>query len=181
MRRVGTRLLAATALCAGIAISASSASNSVAGASPSRATALGGQSLGPTVSTAGLSIGLSFYIPVRDHAALARFIAAVSSPGSPAYHHYLTKGEFASDFGATPAAIHRVSAYLVAHGLGAVATSPDHLFVHATGTVHAVETLLRTTIRAQDDKGHRVYADVTPIHLPSALAGSANSSKAESG
>ncbi len=177
MRRVGTRLIAATALCAGIAISASSASNSVAGASPSRATALGGQALGGqplgrTVSTAGLSIGLSFYMPVRDHAALARFIAAVSSPGSPAYHHYLTKGEFASDFGATPAAIHRVSDYLVAHGLGAVAASPDHLFVHATGTVHAVERLLRTTIRAYDDKGHRVYAGVTPVHLPSALTGS---------
>jgi kumamolisin len=172
MRRVGTRLIAASALCAGIAVSASTTSSVVAGASSSRAAALGAQPIGRTVSTSGLSIGLSFYMPARNQAALTRSIAAVSSPSSPAYHHYLTKGKFASRFGATPAAIDRVSDYLVAHGLGAVAASPDHLFMHATGTVRAVEALLRTTIRAYDDKGRRVYADVTPIHLPSVLAGS---------
>jgi kumamolisin len=166
-------LLAASALCAGIAISASTASNPVAGASPSaRPTAPRSQPLGRTVSSSGLTIGLSFYLPARNQAALTRFIAAVSTPGSASYHRYLRKGEYASRFGATPTAIHRIAAYLAAHGLRAVAPSPDHLFIHADGTVRAVDTLLRTTIRAYDDKGHRVYEDVTPIHLPSVLVGS---------
>lgn len=169
MRHVSTRLLTAVALCAGVAISASSVSSAAPNGRPSARTASAAVALGRPASTSGLTIGLSFFLPVPNQAALARFIAAVSTPGSPAYHHYLRRGEFASRFGASPAAIAHVAAYLGAHGLHAVATSPDHLFVHATGTVRAVDTLLRTTIRAYAYKGRRVYAAVAPIHLPTTL------------
>jgi kumamolisin len=172
MRHVGMRVLAATTLCAGIALGASSTSSVVAGASSSaRANAWNSQPLGRATSTAGLSIGLSFYMPARNRAGLARFIAAASAPRSRAYHHYLSRGEFANRFGATPGEIARISAYLRAHGLSAVGASPDRLFIHATGGVRAVEALLHTTIRAYDLKGRRVYRNVTPFHLPRVLQG----------
>jgi kumamolisin len=174
MRLAGPRLLAAIALCAGVAITASTASSPVASATPSSsgAGAHHGSALGRAVPSSGMTIGLSFYLPARNDAALTRFITAASTPGSSSYHHYLRKGEYAKRFGASTATILRVTSYLVARGLHAVAPSPDHLFVHAAGTVPAVEALFRTTIRAYDDNGHRVYADVAPSRLPSALAGS---------
>ncbi len=39
----------------------------------------------------------------RNSAALSAYARAVSDPGSAVYHHYLTPGQFARRFGATPA------------------------------------------------------------------------------
>jgi hypothetical protein len=53
----------------------------------------------------------------RDPRMLAATAAAVSTPGSPAYGHYLRPGAFGARFGARPAQIARIRAALRARGL----------------------------------------------------------------
>jgi len=117
-----------------------------------------------------LRIGLEFLVPPRDPAALARFIASVSTPGTPLFHHYLAKGQFGTRFGAAPSTLASVRAYLVAHRLTAVSVSADRLFVRATGTVGVVDALLHTKIGQYLYMGRRVYANTTSAVLPAALA-----------
>src|SRR6202042_3634956 len=50
---------------------------------------------------------------LRDPGAVTAFIDAVSSPRSPAYHHYLARGEFARRFGPSPGAVAAVERQLL--------------------------------------------------------------------
>jgi hypothetical protein len=67
----------------------------------------------------------------RSSSALAAYARAVSDPASSVYHHYLTPGQFARRFGATPAAIARVRLELRARGLTPGALSANHLSIRA--------------------------------------------------
>ncbi len=53
----------------------------------------------------------------RDPAALAAYAQAVSTPGTSAFHDYLTVAEFARRFGPSPAAVQAVESSLRARGL----------------------------------------------------------------
>src|ERR1700688_3705396 len=70
----------------------------------------------------------------RDPAALAAFDAAVSTPGSPSFRHYLPPGEFGDVFGASPTTISSVRAWLSSRGLAVGPTSGDGLVVAVSGT-----------------------------------------------
>jgi len=52
----------------------------------------------------------------RNASALAAYAAAVTSPGSPLYRHYLTVAQFARRFGASSTAVARLRAALAARG-----------------------------------------------------------------
>ena len=70
----------------------------------------------------------------RDPAALDAFATAVSTPGSPDYHNYLTPAQFAHRFGAAPEAVHAVETSLQAHGLTPGQTSANGLSIPVTAT-----------------------------------------------
>src|SRR5689334_22574009 len=48
---------------------------------------------------------LTLTLPSKDRAGLDAFVAAVSTPGTAVYGHYLTPAQFADRFGATDAAV----------------------------------------------------------------------------
>jgi hypothetical protein len=70
----------------------------------------------------------------RDPAALARYAAAVSTPGSAAYHDYLTPRQFGARFGASTARIDAVTAALRSRGLDAGPASAGGLSIPLTAT-----------------------------------------------
>ena len=70
----------------------------------------------------------------QDPAGLAAFAKAVSTPGSLEYRDYITPGEFAQRFGATPAAVQAVEASLRAHGLDPGPVSTNLLSIPVTAT-----------------------------------------------
>ena len=72
----------------------------------------------------GASIPSEVVLKPRDPAALDAFVAAVSTPGSPEYHHYLGRGQFAADFGPVAATITSARSWLTSTGLTVGATSP---------------------------------------------------------
>ena len=77
----------------------------------------GAARLGPAPATAPLRIDV--VLEPRDPSALARFAAAVSTPGNPQYRHFLPRGQLARAFGPTPATVASVRAALTGAGTDA--------------------------------------------------------------
>jgi subtilase family serine protease len=81
----------------------------------------------------------------RDPAALAAYARSVSTPGSVAYRRFLTPRQFASRFGATPAAIAAVEQSLSAAGLHGQPASANGLAIRATAPAAAVSDAFHTS------------------------------------
>jgi putative cell wall-binding protein len=83
--------------------------------------------LGPLAGSTALD--LRVVMQPRDPSALARFVAAVSTPGSPRYGRYLGPGQFAARFGPTAATVAAVRSWLRAAGLASGPLSADGLLL----------------------------------------------------
>ena len=127
-----------------------SSSAQTAGAAPAPSVGAGTVRIGqaPTAPPGAMVVGrasaatrvaVEVALAVPHPGALARFVAAVSTPGSPTYHHFLAKGQFGPRFGPSSATVVTVRSWLERTGLEVGATSPDRLTVAASGTVAQVE------------------------------------------
>ncbi len=124
--------------------------------------------VGPVSPTRTLSVDVG--LEPADPAGLERFDTAVSTPGSPEYHHYLAKGQFAGRFGAPEATIDGLVAALESHGLDATPT-PDRLSVKASGTAGQVEAAFQTPLVNERLAGGRIaYLNPQAPRLPTEVA-----------
>ena len=76
----------------------------------------------------------------RNASALAAYAAAVATPGSPLYRHFLTVAQFARRFGASPSAIAKVRGALAARGMVVRAVTANRLALEVSspaGTLKA--------------------------------------------
>ena len=105
---------------------------------------LGDKLMGPAISSTSLALQVT--LDPRDPAGLASMAQAVSTPGSPEYHQYLSAGEFAQLYGPTPATIAAVTTALEAQGLGVGHASGTDLSLPVTATVAQVESAFLTPI-----------------------------------
>jgi hypothetical protein len=107
----------------------------------------------------------------RDPAALASFVAGVSTPGSPTYGDYLAPGQFGPRFGAAPQTIAAVSGALRAAGLDPGPPAADDLAVPVTATAPALAAALRIGFASYSLPGGRVaFANTARPELPAAVA-----------
>jgi len=115
---------------------------------------------------------LTVVLEPRDPAALAAAAAAVTTPGSPSYHHFLTPSQFAARFGARPAGVAAVRASLRSDGLAVGALAPNALSIHVSGTAAAVSHAFDVTLdRYRERSGRELYANVAAPRVPAALSG----------
>ncbi|GAA2253424.1 MULTISPECIES: S53 family peptidase [Kitasatospora] len=108
----------------------------------------------------------------RDRAGLDAFLAQVTDPKSPGYQHYLTVGQFAQRFGAAPATVAKVSAYLKSQGLAVGEVTANHLTLEATGTAARVQQAFGTRLANFHDgrTGRDFYANTAQPVLPAEIA-----------
>jgi subtilase family serine protease len=66
-----------------------------------------------------------------DQLAAQRFVGAVSTPGSPSYHQFLSPGAYTRRFGPSAAQVKAVEAYLTGAGLTQVRASVNDVYVSA--------------------------------------------------
>jgi subtilase family serine protease len=103
--------------------------------------------------------------------ALATFATEVSTPGTAEYKHYLTVSEFATKFGATPAAIALVRTTLAADGLTVGATSANNLSVQVSGIASTVEKAFSVPIaRYKLADGRLAFGNTAAPVLPASIA-----------
>lgn len=116
-------------------------------------------------------LDLLFALLPRNAAALERAAHAISTPGSPSYHRYLSPGTIATRFGPTPATIQAVVGEARLLGLRVGALSANHLMLHISGSVGALSGALRTHLESvQLPDGHLGWRLVSAAILPSAIS-----------
>jgi len=177
--RWGSRLVAVAA-AAGLAASLSGTVQPAGASEPGAAVAPrtisaaplpgGASDVGPLDGSTALE--LSVTLDPRDPVALDRFVAGVTTPGSPSYRAYLAPGEFGARFGADPATVARVTAELQAAGLHPGAPDPDRLAIPVEATADEASAAFRTrfarTRLADGRVGHR---HTTAAIVPAGAAG----------
>lgn len=175
--RVGTAAAVSAFLAVATLIGAATTATATVRAAGSGDVSVGSTPLQPAQivavgkAPAAATLDLDVVLRPRNPAALAAFVADVSTPASPNYRHYLPKGAFGSRFGATPQTIEAVRASLRARGLTVGAASIDGLSIPVTGTVKQVASALHTSFsRYQLKSGRTGLANRTPPQLPQTVA-----------
>jgi kumamolisin len=100
--------------------------------------------LGAARTSSALRIDIA--LKPRNPAALARFVAEVSNPGSKQYHHFLAKGQFGRRFGPTMRTVSQVRSALRADGLNPGPVSGDRLMIPVITTVGRAERAFRVRL-----------------------------------
>ncbi|HEX4110594.1 MAG TPA: protease pro-enzyme activation domain-containing protein [Solirubrobacteraceae bacterium] len=131
----------------------------------------GSQYQGALPASAALQV--SVVLAPRDPAALASFLHAVSTPGSPQYGHYLAPGQFGPRFGASAHTIASVSAALHGAGLSPGTPTANDLSIPVRGDAAQVSSALHVQFARYRLPGGRIgFANTAAPTLPaSATAG----------
>lgn len=112
----------------------------------------------------------SVYLNSRDASGLAAYAAAVTNTHSVSYGHYLTRGAFATRFGASPSSIANTVATLRSEGLTVSPTIVNGIALHVSGTAatisHAFQTHLESYRLASGTLG---MAATSSIKVPAAI------------
>ena len=116
-------------------------------------------------------ISVSVVLKPRDPAALQAFANAVSTPGSSAFHQYLTVAEFAERFGAPRAQERAVEASLKAHGLAPGVVSANGLSIPVSATAAQLAHAFSTSFERYSVSGRPAYANTAPPRLDTSVAG----------
>lgn len=109
-------------------------------------------------------------------AAAQEYAAAVSTPGSKLFHHYLSPGAYTARFGASPAAAGAVGSWLRRQGFTSVQADAERNYVRATGSVAAIDAAFKTRLENyQSSAGvnagpYQLHANDRPVAIPRSLA-----------
>jgi subtilase family serine protease len=124
-----------------------------------------------TAVAAGSRLRLTVTLKPRDPAALAAYATAVSTPGSPSYHHYLSPDQFGRRFGATAAQLRTIRGAFARHGLRLGDASAGRLSIPLAADVSTIERGLDVQLRRVREPGGR--AVVAATRAPAIAAGAA--------
>ncbi len=174
---LGVLIVGGTALVPGIAGASSSSSKSSAipagrFALPQAVPALPSDVAHLGAAPASQVLQVDVALAGQNPAGLAQAVAAVSTPGSPDYRHYITPSQFAADYGPSAAEVAQVSSALRSQGLTVGALEPDSNLVPVSGAVSAVSAAFGTsleTVQAPDQR--RALVNTSALNVPASLAG----------
>ncbi|SEG76468.1 kumamolisin [Actinacidiphila yanglinensis] len=121
---------------------------------------------------AGQRISVAVSLTPRNESGLDTFIAKVSDPHSTSYGHYLTKAQFAAQYGRSSADVKKVTDYLRGQGLKVGAAHSGNLLVDASGTAPQLEKAFGTTLANWKDSatGRSFYANTAAPSVPASIA-----------
>jgi hypothetical protein len=145
----------AAALCAGALAPLTLARPAAAAPAPMAKVALRGElpkvpsdvtRLGPVPATQVLRVDVG--LAGQDPTGLATEVAAVSTPGSPEYRHYLTSAQFAAAYGPTVAEVQQVSAALRAQGLTVGTPTPGSDLLPVSGNARTMSAAFGTPLES---------------------------------
>src|SRR6202167_1246737 len=116
-------------------------------------------------------VQFNIYLPVRDRSAVDALIDELQTPGSPAYHQWLTPAQFNEKFGPSQDQVDAITHELAARGLQVTQVRTHSLSV--SGTVGATNAAFGTTmVTARFASGKQSLAAATPLKLTPTLAAS---------
>ena len=130
----------------------------------------GARVLGRRLPSSALHVEI--YLRPGDGAGLRNLAEAVSAPGNPAYHHFLSVPQFTDRFGAPAASVAALDKYLEAQGLRVGPLAPDHLAQGVSGSVADLDRAFGTVlVRLRTAQGGTVVGSTVAPRLPARLVG----------
>ncbi|HEY1738093.1 MAG TPA: protease pro-enzyme activation domain-containing protein, partial [Acidimicrobiia bacterium] len=150
-------------------------------AAPSSANQAGRASLGANAdwATASARIGaydanaqvpVRVYLQLRNEADADAFVASVSDPTSPNYHHYMTAAQFHAAYSPTAASVAQVESWLRGAGLAIGDVPANNMFVPALGTAKQVERAFAVHLSNYRVQGQVVRGADTAPTVPASVA-----------
>jgi Pro-kumamolisin, activation domain/IPT/TIG domain len=109
----------------------------------------------------------------QNPSGLAQAVAAVSTPGSPDYRHYLTGAQYAADYGPSAGEVAQVSSALRSEGLTVGSPDPGSTLLPVSGTASVVSAALGTpleSVQAPGDAARAIVNTASP-QIPASLEG----------
>ncbi|HEY6306614.1 MAG TPA: Ig-like domain repeat protein [Candidatus Angelobacter sp.] len=101
---------------------------------------------------------------------LQELLDSLHTKGSPRYHRWLTPEEFRVEFGASPEAIQKVTAWLAAQGFSIHSVARSGRWIQFSGAVSQVETAFRTEIHRYQVNQTTHIANASDLSLPAEVA-----------
>jgi hypothetical protein len=127
----------------------------------------GATNLGPaTVPTLSILVSL----PIQHSSELATFLADLSTPSSPLYHHYLNATEFDNEYGGSASDYNAAAAYFQSFGVLQLQKFADRLTLTFQASPTQIQQIFHTTIDQFSTGGRTYVAPTTSPELPSPLA-----------
>jgi subtilase family serine protease len=122
--------------------------------------------------TAGsTSVTVHVVLGWRNATQLDRLKAAVSTPGTKQYRHFLTGAQFRARFSPSAADAAKVGSWLRSQGLRLGRSPKSRLWVEATGSASQVEKAFGVTLNDYRHLSHITRAPSADPTVPSSLAG----------
>ncbi|HWF36859.1 MAG TPA: protease pro-enzyme activation domain-containing protein, partial [Solirubrobacteraceae bacterium] len=161
----------------GVAITVALAPGAAAAAAP-RGVRVGSPALIPAVAqvlgllSPATKLDVTVTLAPRDPAGLTAFANAVSTPGSPLYHQYITPARFAERFGPTAAQIAAVRSSLSAHGLHPGAVTANGLAIPVSATAGSLSSAFSIAFsRVLAPSGRVAFASTAAPLFDASVAG----------
>jgi len=121
----------------------------------------------------GQVLSLDIALAGQDPTGLQQAVAAVSTPGSPDYRHYLTAAQYASEYGPSAAEVAQVSSVLRSEGLTVGTPAPGSILLPVSGTAAVVSAAFGTPLESvQAPNQAKALVNTASPQIPAALAGS---------
>jgi pseudomonalisin len=161
--------LGATAAVTQTALAAPAQADSAWAATLTKAVSYTGTKLGSL--PAGHELHLTLGLAPRHAAEQAARLKAISTPGNPEYHHFLTAAQWRAAYAPTTASVSKVTGYLRQQGFRNVAVTGNRLVVTADATAAQAEHAFGTSIARFRLGSRTVYGNTTAARVPAALGG----------
>ncbi len=105
-----------------------------------------------------------------EEQSLPALLDSLHAKGSPRYHQWLTPEEFRDEFGASPEAIQKVTAWLAAQGFNIDRVARSGRWIQFSGAASQVEAAFRTEMHRYQMNGAAHIANAGDLSLPAELA-----------
>jgi hypothetical protein len=121
----------------------------------------------------GQVLHLDVVLAGQNAPGLAQAVAAVSTPGSADYRHYLTSAQFAAQYGPSPAEVAQVSSVLRSEGLTVGTPDPGSTLLPVSGAASVVSAALGTPLESVQAPGQsaRAIVNTASPQIPASLGG----------
>ena len=119
----------------------------------------------------GQVLSLDVALAGGDPTGVQQAVAAVSTPGSPDYRHYLTAAQYASEYGPSAAEVAQVSSVLRSEGLTVGTPEPGSILLPVSGTAAVVSAAFGTPLESvQAPNQAKALVNTASPQIPAALA-----------
>lgn len=143
-----------------------------AGAAVARVTVDGATALplGSTPVATAPTADFDVVLTPHDAGSLRDLVAAVDSPASPQYRHFLTEPQYVARFAPRWAVVDRVAHYFRSFGLTVQYQRDAPLELRVAGPTADIEHAFAAKVRSASNGGHRFTAFAQTATLPSSVA-----------